>query len=371
MKTYTFVALIAVLVCGIWYITTPKNVVSVGAVLSLSGSSSSFYGEYNKNALELLVREVNQSGGINGKKLKVVYEDSGGDKVKGVQAFNKLIHGGTQYVISDVSPVSVGIAPIAESSKTILIATSASNPTLSDMGPYVFRTKMAAQHEGAVAAQYLKNVIRPKSIAFLYQNSDYGVGVFNAFTKELRGSIPVVSEQKFEKGAVDIRTQITEIMSTKPELVIVAGFPKEVGQVLRQSGELKSGLKFFAHSGSIGPDIEAVAGEYSAGLRYLTELNRNTDEFKQFNVKYKLLYGVEPEVFAANAYDALSLIVNALRICGEDTVCVQQDIANTKGYRGVSGNITFDSNGDVTGRGLSCMEVLKNDTGVEHISCGI
>ena len=168
-----------------------------------------------------------------------------------------------------------------------------------------------------------------------------------------------------------MRTQITEIVSKKPELVIVAGFPKEVGQVLRQSGEIKSGLKFFAHSGSIGPDIEAVAGEYSVGLRYLTELNRSTEEFKQFNVKYKLLYGVEPELFAANAYDALSLIVNALRVCGEDTVCVQQNIANTKEYTGVSGNITFDSNGDITGRRLSCMEIVKNKLSLEHISCGI
>ena len=96
MKTYVYAALIVIFVCGVWYAVSPKDVISVGAVLSLSGSSSSFYGEYNKNALDLLAREVNQSGGINGKKLKVVYEDSEGDKVKGVQAFNKLIQSSIQ-----------------------------------------------------------------------------------------------------------------------------------------------------------------------------------------------------------------------------------------------------------------------------------
>lgn len=344
--------------------------ITIGAVLSLSGSTSSFYGEYNKNALDLKVNEINLGGGINGKKLRMQYEDSEGDKTKGVQAFNKLVHQGISYVISDISPVSVGIGPVAESTKTLLIATSASNPTISDMGEYIFRTKLAAQHEGKIAAEYLSTEIRPRSIAFLYQNTDYGIGVFDSFRKQIDSSIQIVAEQKYGKEDMDMRTQLLHISRYKPDLVLVAGFPKEIGQILKQAAELQTGLTFFAHSGSIGPDIEKVAGVSSVNVMYLTELQKKSKEFEEFSNRYTRTYGVTPELFAANAYDALSLYVAALLECGDVKDCVLRKIKDTKEYNGVAGEITFDENGDLIHRELVCMKLVEVNGKMEHVFCG-
>lgn len=334
----------------------PKDTLKVGAVLSLSGSTSSFYGEYNKNAIELAKGNINKSGGISGRNIEVLYEDSGGNKIAGLQGLNKLIESNVKAIITDISPVAVGIAPVSQSSKVLLVATSASNPTISTMGDYIFRTKMAAQKEGIEAAKYITENIQPKSVAFLYQNSDYGVGVFKTFSEQIKNAgINIVADQKFAQGASDMRTQLSVINSKKPDLIIVAAFPKEVGMLLKQAREIGISAKFFAHSGSIGPDIESVAGEAANGLTFLTELDKTSSEFKNFSEQYSQKYNKTPELFSSNAYDAFMLIAQSAEKCGGfDTFCMKDTLSKIKEYKGVSGSITFDENGDITDRDLLC-----------------
>ena len=348
----------------------------IGAILSLSGSTSSFYGEYNKNALDLYVEELNKQGGVSGKKVRIEYQDSKGDKVAAIQAFNLMHAQGIRYFIADISPVVVGIAPIANEKKSILIGTSASNPTITNMGEYIFRTKLSAETEGKIAAQYLGAQLKPKSVAFLYQSSDYGVGVFNSFGPIIKASgVKVLAEEEYDKDSTDMRTQLAKIKQQNPEILIMAGFPKEVGRIIKQAKEIGINAKLFAHSGSIGPDIELIAGSSSAGMLYFTELHEDGTRFKEFKEKYIAKYGVSPELFAANTYDAIILLVNGIGQCsagvdgGNASVtasssvtnywaglaevdCVKNNLASTKGFQGVAGNITFDENGDLIEREL-------------------
>lgn len=369
-KAYFILVVVIILLISVFIYKTSKatepanNKVVIGAVLSLSGSTSSFYGEYNKNAIDLFVKEINKKGGIDGRKLEVVYQDSKGDKAVGLQAFNFLVNQGIKYVISDVSPVSVALAPIAQKEGVVLIATSASNPALTDAGDFIFRTKMSAVREGDEAGLYIANTLKPKSVAFLYQNDDYGNGVFKSFSPKVRaGDIPIVSEEKFHKEAVDMRTELLKIKQNNPELVILAGYPKQIGRILKQAGEMGLQTKFFAHGGSIGPDIDQIAGIYAKGLTNLTELNENTKEFQDFRLKYSKEYKVEPELFSANAYDAITLLANSIGQCGAGVVgrdstvvnCVKDTLAKTKAFQGVAGNITFDQNGDLAERELVLM----------------
>lgn len=333
-----------------------NNEIVIGAILSLSGSTSSFYGEYNKNALDLYVEELNKKGGIDGKKVRIEYQDSKGDKVSAIQAFNAMHTQGISYFIADISPVVVGVALIANEKKSILIGTSASNPTISNMGEYIFRTKLSAETEGKIAAEYLSTKLKPKSVAFLYQSSDYGVGVFNSFGPIIKAlGVKVLAEEKYDKDSTDMRTQLAKIRQQNPELLILAGFPKEVGRIVKQAKEIGINAKLFAHSGSIGPDIELIAGSSSAGMLYFTELHEDGAKFKEFKEKYVAKYGVSPELFAANTYDAITLLVSGIGQCWgglAEVDCVKNTLASTKGFQGVAGNITFDKNGDLTEREL-------------------
>lgn len=351
-----------------------NNEIVIGAILSLSGSTSSFYGEYNKNALDLYVEELNKKGGIGGKKVRIEYQDSKGDKVAAIQAFNLMHAQGIRYFIADISPVVVGIAPMANEKKSILVGTSASNPTITNMGEYIFRTKLSAETEGKIAAEYLSTQLKPKSVAFLYQSSDYGVGVFNSFGPIIKASgVKVLAEEKYDKDSTDMRTQLAKIRQQNPEILIMAGFPKEVGRIIKQAKEIGINAKLFAHSGSIGPDIELIAGSSSSGMLYFTELHEDGARFKEFKDTYIAKYDVAPELFAANTYDAITLLVNGIGQCGggqgsagvttgssvtnywaglTEVDCVKNNLASTKGFQGVVGNITFDKNGDLIEREL-------------------
>lgn len=333
-----------------------NNEIVIGAILSLSGSTSSFYGEYNKNALDLYVEELNKKGGIGGKRVRIEYQDSKGDKVSAMQAFNAMHTQGISYFIADISPVVVGVAPIANEKKSILIGTSASNPTISNMGEYIFRTKLSAETEGEIAAEYLSTKLKPKSVAFLYQSSDYGVGVFNSFGPIIKASgVKVLAEEKYDKDSTDMRTQLSKIRQQNPELLILAGFPKEVGRIVKQAKEIGINSRLFAHSGSIGPDIELIAGSSSSGMLYFTELHEDSVKFKEFKDTYVAKYGASPELFAANAYDAITLLVDGIRQCRgglAEVGCVKNTLASTKNFQGVAGNITFDKNGDLIEREL-------------------
>ena len=331
----------------------------IGAILSLSGSTSSFYGEYNKNALDLYVEELNKQGGVSGKKVRIEYQDSKGDKVAAIQAFNLMHAQGIRYFIADISPVVVGIAPIANEKKSILIGTSASNPTITNMGEYIFRTKLSAETEGKIAAQYLGAQLKPKSFGPIIKAS----------------GVKVLAEEEYDKDSTYMRTQLAKIKQQNPEILIMAGFPKEVGRIIKQAKEIGINAKLFAHSGSIGPDIELIAGSSSAGMLYFTELHEDGTRFKEFKEKYIAKYGVSPELFAANTYDAIILLVNGIGQCsagvdgGNASVtasssvtnywaglaevdCVKNNLASTKGFQGVAGNITFDENGDLIEREL-------------------
>lgn len=339
----------------------------LGAVLSLSGTTSSFYGEYTKNAVDLAVEQFNDEGGINGKKVVVEYQNSAADKKTGLSAGQKLIQDGYKIIITDVTAVSLALAPVLQENKIVHVATITSSPHLTTMGDYIFRTKYSAALEGKSSVNYILNTLKPKRIAFIYQNSDYGKGVFGAFGDELeKYNSNIVSSDSYEIAATDVRTTLAKIKSSNPDAIILAGFPKEIGLILKQAGEMNINAQFIAHSGSVGPDIVKIAGKSADGLIYLTELDRSTNEFKVFASGYKEKYGTEPELVSSSSYDATKLILQAGKECGtlQNPDCIKDNLAKVRNYNGVSGLITFDENGDISDRGMTCLrKEVKNNTG--------
>ncbi|KKP55270.1 MAG: Extracellular ligand-binding receptor, partial [Parcubacteria group bacterium GW2011_GWA1_33_6] len=182
------------------------------------------------------------------------------------------------------------------------------------------------------------------------QNSDYGVGVFNVLKAEMeKGGVIMTNDEHFEIGSVDMRTQLTKIKSSDAELVLLAGYPKDIGQILRQASELKLDKKFFAHSGSIGPDVVKVGGTGAENLLFLYEIsvNKEDQKTKSFFDRYEQKYSDSPELFSMIAYDTTVLLGEKIRECKEDVECVKNALYNTVNYPGITGLINFDNKGDI------------------------
>jgi branched-chain amino acid transport system substrate-binding protein len=352
-KTITAVVVVVVIVT-VWIVVNQKstkdNAIKIGAILSLTGGSS-FYGEHAQRGIDFALSKINSSGGINGKSLSIVYEDSQGQPKIGVDAIGKLIAEGTKVIVGgDVSGITLAMAPIAEQNKILLIAPAGAAPAITNAGDYIFRTKVSAAVESKTVAQYIANVLKVKKVAFLYQNSDYGKGVFTPFKADIAAfGVSTIAEENYETDSTDFRTQLTKLKNKSADLIVLAGYPKEVGEILKEAYELGINKTFFAHSGSIGPDIIKVGGDSANGLIYMSEIKLDLNDIAtaDFYAAYKQKYNEDPEIFSMLGYDTLMVLSDGLKKCSLDSECIKNYLYGVKNYPGITGLISFDQNGDI------------------------
>jgi branched-chain amino acid transport system substrate-binding protein len=371
-KKIIWALILLIAIFGFWQLSQrpsdSEEYIVIGAVLPLSGSAANFYGEYAQRGLELAKKEINNSGGINGKKLSIIYEDSQGQPRVGVQAINKLIAQNIKTVIGDpISGVTLSIAPFAEKNKVLVITPGSAAPGVTTAGDYIFRTKVSASVESKKAAEFIARFLNVRKIDFLYQNSDYGAGVFNAMKTNIeKEGLTVGQEELFEVGSFDMRTQLLKLRGSDSDLILMAGYPKEIGQVLKQASELGIKKKFFAHSGSVGPDIVEIADQSADELIFLYEISLDFSDSRTTNffASYRARYSQEPELFSFLAYDTLYLLRDKIEKCGIDSDCIRDALYNDPPLDGISGELSFDHNGDIT-RNIFTLFVIKDGKSIK------
>ncbi len=194
-KAHTFLAivLIALLFCpsGCKKEEPQAKEIKIGAILPLTGSAAP-YGENAKRGIELALTEINAAGGIQGSRIRVLFEDSRTDPKEAVSALNKLYSThGVRYIIGDINSSGVlAMAPIAEKNKIILLSPGASNPKISDAGEYIFRNWHSDALEGQVDAEHAYSKMNWRTAAVLYVDAAYGVGLAETFRKVSSSTTP-------------------------------------------------------------------------------------------------------------------------------------------------------------------------------------
>jgi branched-chain amino acid transport system substrate-binding protein len=199
------------------------------------------------------------------------------------------------------------------------------------------------------------------------------------FSKEIEQSnVQVVLAEKYSKDQTSFNSELTKIKELKSDVLILAGFPKEIGLAIKQARELGIDSQMFAHSGSVGSDLYQAAGIHADGLINLTELdntesNKSYQEFKEIFLNK---FGSSPDLINSLAYDALGILVTGLESCNKNisAQCVRDEIKNLKNYAGVTGLTTFDQNGDPMDRGLICVKKnitldAENKLVIKDVSC--
>lgn len=326
--------------------------IRVGAILPLSGNLAS-YGYSSKAGLDLAIKEINDAGGINGKALEVIYEDSEGSSTKGVSSIQKLIsENDIKVIIGPVmSSVSLAISPIAENNKVIVITIS-SSPDISDAGDYIFRNREKATQQSEVLSEFVVKKIGARKIATLYRDDATGKGHVLTFEEYLNNlGVDILASEAYLPGNLDFRTQLLKIKSKNPEVIYIASSPKEVGFILKQARELGIDSQFIGTSGNEGKEVVEIAGKYAEGLIYtIPSGDPRKKEVSEFSEKYNDKYPNGQVELGALLYDSLNIVVKAMNFCNnpKDTDCIKDELYKTQGYGGASGTTSFDSNGDAT-----------------------
>jgi branched-chain amino acid transport system substrate-binding protein len=253
-------------------------------------------------------------------------------------------------VVGDLlSSVTLSVAPIANGRKVVLFSPSSSSPRLTEAGEYVFRNCPSDVYEGAVMATYAFEKLGLREVSILRINNEYGLGIANVFKKEFTAKGGrITDEETYDENSTDFRSQVTKIAKDRPAAVYLLGY-KQMGYVLRQSKELGVRTQFLSTVTFEDPEILNIAGGAAEGVIYSASTFDPKSEdavIHQFVSAFEAKYHSAPDIFAGLSYDAIKILAQGMEKGGTRGEEIKNALYQVKGYPGVAGETSLDSNGD-------------------------
>lgn len=338
-----------------------SDTINIGAIGPLTGPAST-YGQSVKNGAELYLEQVNADGGIDGKKLSLLFEDDEANADKAIQAFNKLVDNDKVPVIlgAVTSGATNAVAPQATSRSIPMLTPTATEPNITkNGGEFVFRGCFVDSFQGVALADYATSKLSKKTAAVLYnKDSDYSKGIADAFKKEFESKGGKVTEfLTYNEGDKDFNAQLTKIKGTNSDVLVLPDYYTQVGTVAKQARDMGIQSQLLGGDGWESEELTKLGGTAVNGALYLNHYysGDSASVVADFVKAYKAKYNAEPDAFAALAYDSTKVIVEAIKSAGTDPVAIKDALAKTK-LDGVTGNITFGSDRSAV-KGASIIKV--------------
>ena len=326
--------------------------ITVGAVTPLTGKLA-VYGEGFQKAMLLALDEVNESGGINGSPMKIVFEDNNSTSKGSVSAIQKLITINKFPVIFGPAASSnfLAVCPIAQQNGTILIGAESAAASISQCGSYVFRVFPSDLLQGKGVAQ-LTESLNYKEVVLTYINNDWGVGLAEVFKENfLKSGGKIIDEFAYDEGKTDYRSEILRIKKDSPRAVVNLTYIKEGATMLKQAYESKVEVQWLMGSAAKSPKLVELAGVAAEGVigTYPT-FSQATSQYQAYKEGWDKKYpGQKTPIFGEYNYDMVKLTAAALKQAKSMSASDIRSalITASKGFVGATGDKTFDENGDV------------------------
>ncbi len=341
--------------------------VLIGAIFPLSGQLA-YTGEYMLGGTEIAIKKINSLGGINGKNMRIIYEDSQSDTAPAVSSYQKISQvEGTKIYLTTLSGATMGIAPIAEKNKDVLLNIGSASTKISDAGEYVFRHNLMPKDEIIFLAGQICNNFNYKEIILLYVNAEAGVSYKKLFEQEYAKCGKIIMEETYALTDSDFKTQLSKIKQSKAKAVLAITYSKEAGTIFNQAKELGINVQWFGVYSIEGASLIEVAGKNAEGLIYTSyPIDANSKEYLEFKQEFINKYEKEPEAYSILAFDSVLVLAEAIKHCinPNDSVCVKNELYKIKNFKGLTGEISFDSNGDT--KKTIILKTVKNGNFVPY-----
>jgi len=311
------------IVCGaliaIGYLTNPASAqIKIGVAEALTGNAAQ-YGVPIRKGFELAVGEINGSGGINGNKIELVIEDEQGKKEEGINVFKKLIFQDKVLMLfgPTLSNSAQASDPVAQAAKVVVFGTSNTADGITSIGNYVFRNSVTEADILPVTLKVAAQKTGLKKVAVLYGNDDiFTKSGYDNFKKALEAlKIPVTTTETFAKGDVDFKPQLTKIKASNADAIVLSALVAEGAPAMVQARQLGITMPFIGGNGMNSPKVFDLAKDNSDHLWVGSpwSIENPAPENKRFITAYQKAHGGLPDQFAAQAYDAIYIVAQALK----------------------------------------------------------
>ena len=341
-----------------------KEPFRIGVMESLTGPGET-YGTVSNQAKQMAVDEINAAGGINGRMIELVVEDSKCNAQDAITAYNKLTDvDGVKIILgTSCSGAMLGAAPLAEKEGVILFSGLATNPDIAEAGDYIFRTSMSDAQLGIDTGNVLwADGIR--NLATITEATDYAEGVRRTSVAqfEKRGGT-VVGEERYASDVTDFRTQLTKLLSAEPDALHVAAQSEFTGgTIVKQVRELGYEGPIYSEIVVIGTTALEIAGDAATGMKAISaELdpanNIAQDVLANFRAKYEY---VTLPWYLGSAYDDVYITAECLKQTDNDQDAdgMKDCLYNITWSGAIGDNYSFDDKGEVVGLSNAVVQIL-------------
>ena len=342
----------------------PEEPFTIGVMESLTGAGET-YGTVAWGAKQIAAEEINAAGGIDGRELELVVEDSKCNAQDAITAYRKLTDvDGVKIILgTSCSGAMLGVAPLAEEDGVILFSGLASNADIANAGDYIFRTQISDIEVGINTGNTLwADGVR--ALATITEETDYAEGVRrNSVEQFEKNGGQVVAAERFGSDVTDFRTQLTKLFEANPDALHVSPQSEfAAGTIVKQSRELGYAGPIYGETISVGATALEIAGDAATGMKAITAApDPNNAKAQEVLAKFRERYDyLTLPWHLGSAYDDVYIAAECLKQTGDD-----QD---ADGFRdcmygitwsgAIGDNYSFDSDGEVVGLSRAVVEVL-------------
>lgn len=332
--------------------------IKIGAIGEMTGGNAS-YGTSMMRGFNLAAKEINAAGGVDGKKIVLVEADTKSEPAEAANAMSKLINQDKVSFVSGIFTSSSAIAAcnISETAKVPYLAVGATNPAVTvakdgSTKPNTFRVCFIDPFQGTVGANFVTNELKAKTAAIYIDNSsDYSKGLADFFKKSfVANGGSIVAEEAYLQKDTDFKAVLTKIKATNPEIIYVPGYYEEVGKIIKQARELGITVPIVGGDGWDSPKLPEIAGADALNNTFFTNHyspDADSAESKAFVAAFEKEYNQKPDAPAVLGYDALKLMVDAIKRAGAaDPAKVSKALAETKSFNAVTGALALNDKHD-------------------------
>lgn len=323
--------------------------VKIGVLVPLTGDAA-VYGEPARDMLQLAADEINAAGGIQ---LVMVFEDAKCDGTGGANAAQKLVNVDKVQVIIGgfCSSESLAAVPVAERGKVAMISPGSSSPKLTGISDYFMRNYPSDAAQGAVLANIAYTDKGWKSVAFIQEQTDYALGVYEAFSKTFKGLGGTVTNESFPTETTDFRSIVAKVKDQKSDAVFISvQTPAVAARILTQMNQL--GWKPNMMGADVIPGDPATVSANATILEGMLVaefgVDKNNPKFAAMIAAYKAKYGNEPpyQSYAQTEYDSVFIVRDAIAAVGYDGTKIAKWLRSVKDWQGAAGSVTIGPDGE-------------------------
>jgi len=355
MRRRAFLAFIVAFAAIFSQAVFAADTVKIGVITSLTGSQAAF-GEAHKKGYAIALDEINAKGGVLGKKVELDFYDDQSKPDQAVQGVSKLVdQDSVPMLLGSYSSESTKaiIGPVTKSEIPLIIPTATADNVMDSHSAWVFRICAGANDYARTTMAFLKANGAPKTIAIVYENTNFGQANKSAMMAEAeKAGMKLVAVESYEAKSPDYKAVLQRVKAANPDVIYFCSYLLDATTLMRQSQEIDLNPKYYTSAGT-GFAAAEFPTEKGAGknAEYTFSVSQWLPEVpwagsKEFDAEFFKRYGSHPAYHAIQAYAALKVAAQAINNAkSTDSTKIRDAIKNLNLPMTPFGPVKFDANG--------------------------